>query len=707
LAGYLHDIGKVSSAFQGYISGAGPSPDHSTAGAVVADARYADPHDRLIARLVAFAIAGHHAGLTDGVALEARLTRTLEGYSGWEAMVPPLPETIVPKLPGTTRNEPAYALTFLGRMLFSCLVDADFIETERFYAAAEGRVLERGGHADLAVLRDRLDAYMAPFAERAGALNARRAAILAHARSKAALSPGLFTMTVPTGGGKTLASLAFALDHAVRHGLSRVIYVIPYTSIIEQTAGIFRSALGDADVLEHHGTVDWDAAETDADGRDARAKLRRATENWDVPVVVTTAVQFFESLHANRTSRCRKLRNLANSVIVLDEAQTLPVPLLRPCMAALDELAATYGASVVLCTATQPALRRQDGFKDGLDIPDDRELAPDPQGLYTALKRVIVEHVGAVEDAAITARFAEQSRMLCIVNSRKHAQVLHATIADLPGARHLTTLMCPAHRRQVLTEIRAELAAGQPVRLVSTSLIEAGVDIDFPEVWRAENGLDTIAQAAGRCNREGAPTPGRTVVFAAADHKQPAVFNQQVAAMRAALRLHPDDPLGLDAVRAYFRELYWSKGEAQLDAATLEGVAYPILPAIRESLSADLRFVPPYASIASAFRIIDGIGQAVIVPWRGGAEPDEVRQLVVALNAAPVPPGAVLRRLQQYIVTIPQAAYHALLEVNAVQPVASDKYADRFMLVQDIGLYSEKTGLKLDPFGGGAWMGTA
>ena len=702
LAGYLHDIGKVSRAFQAYIEGDGPSPDHSTAGAVVADALYPSGGERLVARLVAFAIAGHHAGLADGVALETRLTRALEDYAGWEAVVPPLPPRIAPSLPGTSGNDPAYRLAFLGRMLFSCLADADFLETERFYAEAKGDVPARGGHAALAELRDRLAGYMEPFAARAGPLNLRRAEILAHACSKAALAPGLFTMTVPTGGGKTLASLAFALDHAIRHGLSRVVYVIPYTSIIEQTAGIFRAALGDADVLEHHGTVDWDAAETDADGREALVKLRRASENWDVPVVVTTAVQFFESLHANRTSRCRKLHNLANSVIVLDEAQTLPVPLLRPCLAAIEELAGSYRASVVLCTATQPALRRQDGFADGLDIPEDRELAPNPRGLYDALRRVTVEHVGAVGDAEIAERFAAQNRMLCIVNSRKHAQALYALIADRPGARHLTTLMCPAHRRTVLAEIRTELAAGRPVRLVSTSLIEAGVDVDFPEVWRAENGLDSVAQAAGRCNREGAPTPGRMVIFTAADHKRPVMFNQQVDAMEAALRLHPGDPLGLDTVRAYFQELYWSKQEVLLDAGTIDGKRWPILPAIRESADwHSWRLTPPYASIARAFRMIDDIGQPVIVPWRGGEDPDDVGRLVATLRAAPVPPRAVLRRLQQFTVSVPQAAYRAMLAVGAVQPVSAI-YGERFMLLQDVGLYSEATGLALDPFGGGA-----
>ena len=522
-AGLLHDIGKCSAEYQAYIRIEGQSPDHSTAGAIEAVRHFAGGSQATLGRLIAFAVAGHHCGLADGTgtsatSLDSRLAKIVPAYPRWRDEAVGLPDrltTALPIKPGR-KVAPGYSLAFLGRMLFSCLVDADFLATEAFYAKAHSETPERGAHTPLEILRERLDRYLERFAGATGALNRLRAEILNHARGRAICDPGLFTMTVPTGGGKTLASLAFALDHAISHGLRRVIYVIPYTSIIEQTAGIFRDVLGTDDVLEHHGNVDWDRQPAgnlgiaDAEGDDGWRKLRRASENWDVPVVVTTAVQFFESLHAARTSRCRKLHNLARSVIILDEAQTLPVPLLRPCMAAIDELAANYGVSVVLCTATQPALKReQDGFKDGLVIPDDRELAPDPARLYEELKRVTVEHAGSVTDEEIAARFGEAERMLCIVNSREHAQALFARIADLPGARHLTTLMCPAHRRQVLAEVRAELKAGRPARLVSTSLIEAGVDIDLPEVWRAETGLDSIAQRA-RCRLRvgGSQTPG-------------------------------------------------------------------------------------------------------------------------------------------------------------------------------------------------------
>jgi CRISPR-associated endonuclease/helicase Cas3 len=342
-----------------------------------------------------------------------------------------------------------------------------------------------------------------------GLLNTLRAEVLNRAVARAKDRPGLFTLTVPTGGGKTLASLSFALEHAVKHGLSRVIYLIPYTSIIEQTAEVFRAALAtNDDILEHHASFDWERATdrraSDDEGADGLKKLRLAAENWDAPIVVTTAVQFFESLFTNRGSRCRKLHNLAKSVIIIDEAQMMPLNLLLPSIAALKELQANYGAAIVLCTATQPALRTVDGFKDGFAIDDGRELAPEPKRLYAALKRFEIEwKPEAVPDEEIAERFAERRQMLAIVNTRGHAKSLFARIKNMEGAFHLSTLMCPLHRRTTLAEIKRRLPAGEPVRLVSTSLIEAGVDVDFPEVWRAATGLDAIIQEADAIARAG------------------------------------------------------------------------------------------------------------------------------------------------------------------------------------------------------------
>ena len=505
ISGLLHDIGKLSSEFQAYIRGnANKGGDHSSAGALIARQTYPGFPGACLSAI----IAAHHAGLADGPDLDERLKAQAGRIPAkWQEQIGPLP--LIAPLQPPKGEIGGFSEAFLIRMLFSCLVDADRLATEEFYAKAEKKNTpkERGGHLSIETLRERLRAHMATIRNEETPLNSLRARVLDHAVAKAALEPGLFTMTVPTGGGKTLASLSFALEHAATHGLRRVIYVIPFTSIIEQTAGVFRKALGTTDdVLEHHASFDWEAMTRKADdegrGDDPAARLRRAAENWDVPVVVTTSVQFYESLFAAQTSRCRKLHNIAGSVVVLDEVQTLPLRLLRPCLAALDELQRNCGTSIVLCTATQPALRKQDGaLADkaktviGLDIPENRELAPNPAALYTELKRVQVEQCdGETDDAIIAARFEAQSQMLCIVNTRKHAAALFESIKDMPGAVHLTTAMCPRHRRIVLADSRQKLFDKKPVRLVATSLIEAGVDIDFPEVWRAEAGLDSIAR---------------------------------------------------------------------------------------------------------------------------------------------------------------------------------------------------------------------
>jgi CRISPR-associated endonuclease/helicase Cas3 len=689
-AGMLHDIGKAADAYQAYIRGKGKSLDHSTAGAVEAERQFGP-----LGRCLAFAIAGHHAGLADGSQLAARLNKALEPYGGWEAYTSELSKPITfPKRKNPHQN---FTPAFFIRMVFSCLVDADWLETEAFYAQAAGKTIERGGFSDIATLRARLVAFMA---EKASApktpLNVLRNEVLAYAIGRATLAPGLFTMTVPTGGGKTLASLSFALEHAAEHRLERVIYVAPYTSIIEQTAQVFTGALGEGDVLEHHSGFDWDkiedkAGETDADGL---KKLRHASENWDVPVVVTTAVQFFESLFAARPGACRKLHNIARSVIVLDEAQTLPVPVLRPCLAALEELTLNYGASVVLCTATQPAWRRMDEAlplhkhqPQGFDIGPERELAPNPEALFAALKRVRVEVMPApVEDTAIATRFAAQAQMLCIVNTRAHAKELFGLIAPLPGARHLTTLMCAAHRRQVLAEIRDDLAQGRPARLVATSLIEAGVDVDFAEVWRAETGLDSVAQAAGRCNREGKRESGRVVVFTPAVQRLP----KGMIAFRDAARLplQMPEPLGLEAVQAYFKELYFNRGYEALDALEIDQLR-GVLPAIGRA-----RLDIPFAAIAEAFHLIDDKMRSVIVDWEGGAT-----AALEALRHAPVPPRGTLRKLQQYAVPVPEAMWRTLRSNGGIQPVKPEVYGERFMVVMSDGLYDKASGLRVEDGG--------
>ena len=702
-AGLLHDIGKCSTEYQAYIrqqpgEGATRGPDHSGAGAKEALQAYPGAAGGMLA----FAIAGHHAGLSDADALDRRLQRDVPGDEGWrdQAGTLPPPAALAPVRRMVPSGYAGFTAQFLTRMLFSCLTDADWLATERFYAAANAEPLDRDGFTPLAVLGSRLKHAMAVRVANAPPtdVNALRARVLDHAVSKAPLAPGLFTLTVPTGGGKTLASLSFAMEHAAQHGLRRIIYVIPYTSIIEQTAQVFREALGTADdVLEHHASFDWDralsVAEADAEGPDGVRKLRLAAENWAAPVVVTTAVQFFESLFANGRSRCRKLHNIAGSVIVLDEAQTLPLRLLQPCLAALDELCRNYNASIVLCTATQPAIRTMDGFKGGLDIPASRELAPDPPALYASLRRVRVEQAGELTDGTIAERFAAAPQMLCIVNTRAHAADLFGRIRDLPGAVHLTTLMVPRHRRAVLERVRVDLAAGLPVQLVATSLIEAGVDVDFPEVWRALTGLDSIAQAAGRCNREGRAGLGRLVVFRPAGRNTPASMAVFAAVAAGVLSRH-EDPLTLEAVRTYFGQLYWNRGAEAFDDASIDKKKFRIL---NEIAAAAPRLQFSFEQIARAFRMIDEAMESVIVPWRATPDDTQAATLLQRIAAMDRPRGADLRALQQYAVPIPHGARDIWLALGALQPVHA-RLGPALLTFADDALYDPVMGLRLtDP----------
>jgi CRISPR-associated endonuclease/helicase Cas3 len=396
-AGLLHDLGKYSDEFQARLEGRSGRVDHSTAGAIEAGKRF-----QALAPPLQFVVAGHHAGLANGgeeeqsrrSSLRDRLVAAVPDYSAYAGHVELPTDLPSPRLArhtgtGGCSNRAGFQAAFFTRMVFSCLVDADYLDTEAFYDRVEGRPMRRAAPPALVYLKTKLDAYLADLVAQAAdtLVNRERAAILAACREKAQEKPGLFTLTVPTGGGKTLASLAFALEHALAHGLERVIYVIPYTSIIEQNAAVFREALGAEAVLEHHSAF----IEDPKTALEARDKLRLAMEDWDATVVVTTAVQFFESLFAARPSRCRKLHNTAKSVVILDEAQMLPLPLLRPCVAALDELARNYRTSVVLCTATQPALIETDAeetsFKGG--FRDVREIAP---GAEAALSNVQARH---------------------------------------------------------------------------------------------------------------------------------------------------------------------------------------------------------------------------------------------------------------------------------------------------------------------------
>jgi CRISPR-associated endonuclease/helicase Cas3 len=514
LATLLHDVGKYTAEFQARLAGAKNRVDHSTAGAAIVTL-LAQGDDRMIAELIAYGIAGHHAGLPDkrGESFST-LDERIKGFSEatldsvWTQEIKPDATGLLPDFNWRLddRSRFAFQLAFLGRMIFSCLVDADFKDTEQFYAHVEGREIDRDWPALRSILPELIQAFdkhMTEMRSTGSVVNRLRTQILSDVRSHGTDAPGLFTLTVPTGGGKTLASLGFALDHARAWEHERIIYAIPFTAIIDQTAAIFRKVLGEHVLLEHHSAIEdekYDPRNPPA----GKEKLKLAMEDWAAPLVVTTNVQFFESLFAARTSRTRKLHNIARSVIILDEAQTVPRPLLSPCAQALDELARNYGCTIVLCTATQPALDARNfdaGHPAALALAD-RELVPDPARLAEELKRVRLVHGGDMDNTALVTALSGTDQGLVIVNTRKHALALYRAAQDakLGGVVHLTTRQYAAHRRDILESVRRKLADNVPCRLIATSLVEAGVDLDFPAVWRAEAGLDQIALSPRKCH---------------------------------------------------------------------------------------------------------------------------------------------------------------------------------------------------------------
>ena len=685
LAGLLHDLGKYTRGFQRRLEG-GERVDHASAGARAVLDRAA-PRDRRMAELIAYAIAGHHGGLPDrrGVSgtLDARLKKDpAELDPAWETELGTLPTGLLPTGFQAEKDRLPFQLSMLCRFLFSCLVDADFRDTEAFYAKADGRGVDRGIAIPLPELKAKLDNHLAGMRKADSPTNRLRAQVLDHARAKAGAPTGLFSLTVPTGGGKTLTSLAFALDHAVRHGLDRVIYAIPFTSVIDQTAKIFRDILGEDAVLEHHSAIQLESADAEEGFRrkDERNKLRLAMEDWSAPVVVTTNVQLFESLFSNRPSRCRKLHNLAKAVIVLDEAQTIPLHVLRPCMAAVDELARNYRSSIVLCTATQPALGAPDFPEKKGGLKDIRELAPEPAELQRRLKRVTIRRVGEMDDEALVAALAERQQGLVIVNSRAHALALYraAQEAGLDGLLHLTTRMVAAHRRAVLEAVRERLKDGLPCRVIATSLVEAGVDLDFPLVWRAEAGLDSILQAAGRCNREGRRLPEESIVtvFRSPDRPPPREIRGFAGDLERIAASHPDLN-SLDAIRAYFGEVYWRKGMEALDRGN-----------VIEKLRADATGTDfAFRSIAEEFRLIEEGMAPVIVP-----RDKESRRAVDALPFAERT-GGLARRLQSYTVQVPPKARDELIASGQVRFVAKERLGDQFAVLESPGLYKDDVGL--------------
>lgn len=708
LAGLAHDLGKYTVAFDRRLAGSLALIDHSTAGAQ-AVLQLAKGSDRGMAELVAYAIAGHHAGLPDKIGPSGSLQGRLSDKSihlpdpVWRSEVTLDATGLMPAgfKPHPDRKRHAFQLGFLGRMIFSCLIDADRRDTEAFKNRVENTWSDREWPALPAIIGRLIEAFDAFIGrKRANAsatdLNRLRNHILDRVREGAKTARGLFTLTVPTGGGKTLSSLAFALDHASRHGLDRIVYAIPFTSVIDQTASIFEQVLGDGVVLEHHSAIEAASARAERDFRDRApesqlAKLRLTMEDWAAPVVVTTNVQFFESLFAHRPSRCRKLHNLVSSVIVLDEAQTIPLPVLRPCLAALDELARNYGCSIVFCTATQPAVGTPE-FVGGLELRPENELAPDPPKLYDALRRVTVRrHPGVMTDDDLVAALARTAQGLVIVNTRAHALALYrkARDAGLDGVIHLTARQYAAHRRTILADMRKRLKDGRPCRLIATSLVEAGVDLDFPRGWRAEAGLDSINQVAGRINREGTCPMDKSVltVFRPAEVMPPREIARLIGDFGRIVDKH-HDLLSPEAIRDYFGEVYWHKGDG-LDRLRVRGPDGER----RESVLGLFRLNGPetdfaYRTVGENFRLIESGMVPVIV-----ARDEAARKALDRLRGEAVTPGSVARALQPFTVQVPPEARALLLANQHVGFAEEKRFGEQFAVLQSASLYREEEGL--------------
>ena len=639
--GLTHDLGKYSDAFQNRLKG-GHIVDHSTAGA------YECAKNNLL--WAACCVSGHHSGLLDvgnpridnigDGTLCGRIKKAASGQ---------IPSYQVPKLPQIVSDPPGYGMnqltdSFIIRMLFSCLVDADYLDTEQFMS---GKAIPRGTGDSVYVLKELLDQYIAPWWTPANKLNERRCEILRSCIEAGQKEKGLFTLTVPTGGGKTIASMAFALNHAVSYGMERIIYVIPYTSIIEQTADIFRKIFGEKNVLEHHSNACYEVKEG---GENEQYDSAKATENWDIPIVVTTSVQFFESLYSNRSSKCRKLHNITNSVLIFDEAQMLPTENLLPCVSVMSALATHFNSTVVLCTATQPALNNL--FKKYAPGHEIRELCPNKSEVFRQFRRVCFDLAGKISQDNLVSKLLLCPQVLCIVNSRKYAQDIFDALPE-DGAFHLSTLMYPAHRRRVLDEIRRRLKEGQTCRVVSTSLIEAGVDVDFPLVYRELAGLDSILQAAGRCNREGKrPASSSIVTVFEGISATPRLLATNIAATREVLI--PDaDPGSISVIDQYFKTYLCFAGTQD---------RYNVISAFEEGIQGRMY---PFQSVAKRFHMIGEATKTVYIPLEEGAQ--LIKRLLYGERTR-----ELFRRLGQYGVNVYDKQFDELLAKGQIDIIDDD-----------------------------------
>jgi CRISPR-associated endonuclease/helicase Cas3 len=683
--GMIHDAGKATSEWQNYLGNksgyneeaSSESPgrvEHSGPSAKLAE----EVFGKMIGRFLSYCIAGHHAGLPDWIETPAALAFRLQNSntkSISEELKAALP-VLCPKNPPWRFCNTGLDISLWIRMLFSCLIDADRLNTEKYMNPEQSE--QREGYSTLAELHRRFNDYMAAKTRKPNdfydeRVYEARQQVLADCRKEAENKSGFFSLTVPTGGGKTLSSMAFALKHAELHGKKRIIYVIPYTSIIEQNAQVFKEVFGSDEVVEHHSSLDEN---------ETTVRSRLATENWDAPVIVTTSVQFFESLFAAKPSRSRKLHNIVNSVVILDEAQLVPTEYLEPILETMRLLTEHYHVSFVICTATQPVFEKQKEFSDFHGLPEGsiKEIIQDVSSLYKNLERVKVEFhqdlSAPVEWKELAEELSQYEQVLCVVSDRKSCRELHALMPK--DTYHLSALMCAQHRSDIIAEIKAKLEKGESVRVISTQLVEAGVDIDFPVVYRALAGLDSIAQAAGRCNREGKLNArdefGKVVVFKSPRRAPAGILRKACEIAERMIFQGIKNLIDKSIFPSFFSELYWKTNS--LDSQGILKLLKPEFP--------DLGI--QFRTAAEKFKIIDNANQHnVFVPYGEG------KKWIEFLKNSGIPTGKILRKLQRYTINIYRDQFFCLQNRGSLEEIIPGVF-----VLNNTVEYNNQIGLLID-----------
>lgn len=674
VCGMLHDVGKCSKEFQDRLFNNGPKVDHSTAGAIEVENLYG----KLFKIVLGYIICGHHSGLMDygseESGLKLRFNKQIPKYEVEDINIKIDVKELMREFPSKMSGHNGFTMGVYIRMLYSCLVDADFLDTEKFMNIESSN--KRENNQQFKVLNELFESYMGRKNVRSNIskINSYRQQIYKDCIKAGSQSVNLFSLTVPTGGGKTLSSMAFALKHLEYNNLKRIICVIPYTSIIEQNARQYKDIFGDENVLEHHSNFDFNEIKNNIDSDwgcsssnlgYSSEKLKYASENWDVPIIVTTNVQFFESLFANKSSRCRKIHNISDSIVIIDEAQMMPTKFLKPTINTLIELVNNYNTSVVLTTATKPE------FPDSILKQKPKEIIDEPQKLYDALKRVKVNYIDKLSDDKLIETIDKLERALVVVNTRKHAEKLYGN-ANKDNLFHLSADMCPAHRSELLKKIKENLKNGEPCKIISTQLIECGVDISLPVVYRSLSGIDSIAQAAGRCNREGEVDLGQVYVFESTeDYGKAIMYQSRTAECGRQILESFEDPLSLQAISRYFELLYDIEKE-RLDTKDIMDNF--------EERAKELAF--SFQKTAHDYKLIDET-ESLIIPYN-----EEASNLIESLKYSEYP-NSIARKLQKYSISIHNNKLCELTEKGVIININN-----QFMVLScKEGFYDENIGL--------------